>query len=58
MKSYSYDIDIKISGCGQEARSKKDAKKRIIENFYEETGMTLTEEEISNVEEEHGKETK
>ena len=52
MKSYSYDIDSKISGCGQEGMSKADARKRIKERYYEETGIELVDAEITNIVEE------
>ena len=48
---WSYEIHIMpIDGHGIEASNEKEARVKIAESFYEETGIRLTDKEIVNVE--------
>ena len=48
-KEYSYEIKI-IFGCLQHAKSKKELIEQVKEDFFQEYGIKLTDEEITNIE--------
>ena len=48
-KEYSYEIHITFA-CLQHAKSKKELIEQVKEDFFQEYGIKLTDEEITNIE--------
>ena len=49
MKEYSSDITISFGGNNHQAKNKKEYLKKVKDQFYEDFGIKLEDEEITNI---------
>lgn len=51
LKEYTSTITLVFGGNNYEAESREDYIEKVIEGFYEQTGIKIDDSEISNIEE-------